>query len=1315
MSKSKGRRLAEWLRNLDNNSRSGAGGISPGSITTAKLEDDAVTSEKIADSAVATDHLANTGVTFNKLHTALVVTESDGIGNNDNDTTVATSAAIKDYVDTQVAGKDALSELSGNSDDITEGSTNRYFTNERVDDRVNSLLTAGSGITLTYNDAANTLTVAGTGSYGDSNARSALSVTTNSAGTAALAYNNSTGVFSYTPPDLSSYLTSYTESDTLDSVTDRGATTSNAITVGNLTSTGIDDNASSTALTISSAGATTFSGDVILEEATPILKFKDTDVTNSLFNFAMAGGTMYVRSRGGTSNYGDVRFQRTNDGSTHLNVFRTTTGGDVLFYDDDGSTEGLRWDASTSRLGLSDSTPGTMLQVGSSDTADSNAYVTFGKRVTSSETNLPFIGQDDYDGGGSCDLGLGARSTSGTINFYTGNNPAFTAAYRRMSIEANGDVNIAGRLNVDTSGVGAGLSSLSITTNPFTIGDLTDFNLALDSNEIQARNNGAANTLILNKHGGDVGIGTAPNHNLHIHQSDSGGCWVQWTNGTTGTNAANGAIVGLNSAEQFNIRNYENTAIDFWTNNAQRMRITNGGLIGIGTTDPQKELQINLASTTTTTVGSKGGIELYSASSTAGNGGEITWMAGSGTTERWCAISGHITTNTVNGSVGDIVFAAKGADTATTLTERMRVHGSGGGVSVSGASGDILTLVDTNLTASASNIGNVRIAWDDSAGTRAAYVGSVNSDEFWINNQYSTVVLTYAGARMFETISSGAKLYGKLTIEDSAYDNHLELNRSSEQWRFSPSTDGSLDIRRVGGTGTATLDIHDRTFIGGSGSGLLQINGASSGTEGGQINIATAASLGTYSIDTYSDDLRFLNSTTAGNFLWYKNSNAAIGMTLTGAGDLDVTGSLTTEGADGGMVLRTWPGGSTYGMLGTANMGTSEYALLTDGTNTFVAGGSGGSTYIRNGNNNSAPQMIVKPSSIDFEGGQIIQTFSDTTGNSSTNAFKIDYNCSGNDTLDADRTKTGLFVDLDSSSTGGDTTNEHRLYGIRSDVRATGDSDLMYGIYGYAESQHSAGTISTVAGVYGVGVADETSSGRTTTAYGLLGIGYGYGSGSGAAGTIYGCYARGHATTAHDKNTTAIYGGYFEAEIDDPGQAQTCTNVYGLRSLMDDDSTGNVTGTGAYGLYINWNGTWSYTNKYHIYAAGNIASYFGGEIQAVGDVTAYYSDERLKIKKGKIENALEKVNSIETFYFTNNELAKSFGYRGDELQVGVSAQSVEKVMPEVIKVAPFDADAQGNSISGEDYKTVQYDKLVPLLIESIKELKAEIEELKKGR
>jgi len=51
-------------------------------------------------------------------------------------------------------------------------------------------------------------------------------------------------------------------------------------------------------------------------------------------------------------------------------------------------------------------------------------------------------------------------------------------------------------------------------------------------------------------------------------------------------------------------------------------------------------------------------------------------------------------------------------------------------------------------------------------------------------------------------------------------------------------------------------------------------------------------------------------------------------------------------------------------------------------------------------------------------------------------------------------------------------------------------------------------------------------------------------------------------------------------------------------------------------------------------------------------------------------------------------------------------------MPEVVKPAPFDF-ALGVSTSGENYLTVQYEKLVPLLIESIKELSAKVDKLEK--
>jgi hypothetical protein len=114
-----------------------------------------------------------------------------------------------------------------------------------------------------------------------------------------------------------------------------------------------------------------------------------------------------------------------------------------------------------------------------------------------------------------------------------------------------------------------------------------------------------------------------------------------------------------------------------------------------------------------------------------------------------------------------------------------------------------------------------------------------------------------------------------------------------------------------------------------------------------------------------------------------------------------------------------------------------------------------------------------------------------------------------------------------------------------------------------------------------------------------------------------------------------------------------------------------------------------------------------GDITATGDITAYYSDERLKNFEGTIPNAIDKVKKLNGYYFKENETAKKLGYDNDERQVGVSAQEVEKVMPEVVKDAPI--NFSNGAPEGLDYKTVQYDKLVPLLIEAIKEQQETIE------
>jgi len=102
-----------------------------------------------------------------------------------------------------------------------------------------------------------------------------------------------------------------------------------------------------------------------------------------------------------------------------------------------------------------------------------------------------------------------------------------------------------------------------------------------------------------------------------------------------------------------------------------------------------------------------------------------------------------------------------------------------------------------------------------------------------------------------------------------------------------------------------------------------------------------------------------------------------------------------------------------------------------------------------------------------------------------------------------------------------------------------------------------------------------------------------------------------------------------------------------------------------------------------------------------GDITAFVSDERLKTNISPITDALSKVNSLNGFTYNFNETASEFGFNTEIDYAGVSAQEVQKVLPEVVKPAPCD----------ENYITVQYEKLVPLLIEAIKDLTNKVETL----
>ena len=116
---------------------------------------------------------------------------------------------------------------------------------------------------------------------------------------------------------------------------------------------------------------------------------------------------------------------------------------------------------------------------------------------------------------------------------------------------------------------------------------------------------------------------------------------------------------------------------------------------------------------------------------------------------------------------------------------------------------------------------------------------------------------------------------------------------------------------------------------------------------------------------------------------------------------------------------------------------------------------------------------------------------------------------------------------------------------------------------------------------------------------------------------------------------------------------------------------------------------------------GTNASGVIGEIQATGNITAYFSDDRLKTRDGNVGNAVEKLKTLDAFYYFPNPTAQSLGYDGTKRGVGLSAQQVERILPEAVSPAPIDPQ----------YLTLDYDRLVPLLVQAVKELSTRIDEL----
>ena len=227
----------------------------------------------------------------------------------------------------------------------------------------------------------------------------------------------------------------------------------------------------------------------------------------------------------------------------------------------------------------------------------------------------------------------------------------------------------------------------------------------------------------------------------------------------------------------------------------------------------------------------------------------------------------------------------------------------------------------------------------------------------------------------------------------------------------------------------------------------------------------------------------------------------------------------------------------------------------------------------------------------------------------------IDYNLSGTTAQTGDRYYDALFIDADSSATGGDTTNEVRFSGIRAMVEDSGDANDLYGgyfdarndktiandtvanvfgTYSLAYGRHTAGEVKNIVGVQAYAYTDNASSGTNVSS---LAGGKFFALQSGDSGktvnNAYGVYGKVDLAASSNNGTfTNADGVYGEIEIDDADS--TISVARAVRGLIDSNA-GTI--SNAYQFYGSTTVAGTITNNWGIYSQNATKNYLDGTLQ----------------------------------------------------------------------------------------------------------------------
>lgn len=679
----------------------------------------------------------------------------------------------------------------------------------------------------------------------------------------------------------------------------------------------------------------------------------------------------------------------------------------------------------------------------------------------------------------------------------------------------------------------------------------------------------------------------------------------------------------------------------------------------------------------------------------------------------------YVVTTVGSGSTNWVLTRASDADTYTPQSDT----GLGGGdyfyvqAGLTGTGDSYVCTNDGTIT-----FGTTAITFTQFSGA-ITYVGGTNIDVTGQTISLTGTVAATNGGTGVNTVTTGDLLYGSGTNAWSklglgaAYKS-LVVNAGGTQLEWnavaldqSAAISGALGATN-GGTGQSAYALGDTLYSSATNT-IAKLSGNTTTTkqylsQTGTGSASAAPSWATISAaDIGAGTLPAVRGGTGqssyavGDLLYADTTTSLAKLADVATGNVLVSGGISTAPAWGKVALAS----AVSGTLGIANGGTS--ATTANGAFNALAPSQTGNSgkYLTTNGTDTSWGTVSAVSTISF--GSTGLTPSTATSGAVTVAGTLAVANGGTGTT----TAQGAMNTFAGATTSGSYLRGNGTNVVMSTIQAGDVPTLNQNTSGNAATATLATTATNLAGG-SAGTIPYQSAAGTTVQLAAGTSGYVLQSNGAAApswvvktsGTVTsvtgGTYLTGgtittSGTLAVDATTTNTASKVVARDASGNFAAGTITATLSGNASTATSATTATTATTANALATG--------NNYQVNSLGigTAASGTAGEIRATNNITAYYSDDRFKTNLGNIPNALDKVQTLNGFYYEANELAQSYGYE-KKMEVGVSAQQVQAIMPEVVAPAPID----------ENYLTVRYERLVPLLIEAIKELKAEVDALK---